>query len=125
MVANETIKQVVRRRVRNVAVDTQVYGCVHSGNDIFFYPNLYMKYLIIVISAFIIEVASTFYITTVADKSIWMLFFAFVGPFLGLPFIGYIVESKTWLERLKMAFASGTGYVLGAMLVYLFSIWNQ
>jgi hypothetical protein len=108
-----------------VVIDNEGNGYFYSGNDLFFYINFCVKYLIIVISAFIIEVASTFYITTVADKSIWMLFFAFVGPFLGLPFVGYIVESKTWLERLKMAFASGTGYVLGAMLVYLFSIWNQ
>ncbi len=115
----------VRGRCRNVVFVIQANNYFYSGNDLLFYSNVYMKYLIIGVSAFVIEVASTFYITTVADKSIWMLFFAFVGPFLGLPFVGYIVESKTWLERLKMAFASGTGYVLGAMLVYLFSIWNQ
>ena len=115
----------VRGRCRNVVFVIQAYDYFYSGNDLLFYSNVYMKYLIIGVSAFVIEVASTFYITTVADKSIWMLFFAFVGPFLGLPFVGYIVESKTWLERLKMAFASGIGYVLGAMVVYLFSIWNQ
>jgi hypothetical protein len=115
----------VRGRTRNVVIDTEGNGCFYSGNDLLFYINFCVKYVIIVISAFIIEVASTFYITTVADKSICMLFFAFVGPFLGLPFVGYIVDSKTWLERLKMAFASGIGYVLGAMLVYLFNIWNQ
>jgi hypothetical protein len=108
-----------------VVIDNEGNGYFYSGNDLLFYINFCLKYLIIVISAFIIEVASTFYITTVADKSIWMLFFAFVGPFLGLPFVGYIVDSKTWLERLKMAFASGIGYVLGSMLVYLFNIWNQ
>jgi hypothetical protein len=108
-----------------VVIVIQANDYFYSGNDLLFYINFRVKYVIIVISAFIIEVASTFYITTVADKSIWMLFFAFVGPFLGLPFVGYIVDSKTWLERLKMAFASGIGYVLGAMLVYLFNIWNQ
>lgn len=77
-----------------------------------------MKFFIIGTSAFVIEVASTFYITTVAERSPLMFLFAFIGPFLGLPFVGYIVESKTWRERLQMACASGTGYLLGSILVY-------
>jgi len=46
-----------------------------------------------------------------------MLFFAFIGPFLGLPFISYLIESENRLERFKMALASAVGYVLGAMIV--------
>jgi uncharacterized membrane protein len=46
-----------------------------------------------------------------------MMFFAFIGPFLGLPFAGYMVESKFWNERIKMAFALALGYALGALLV--------
>jgi hypothetical protein len=49
-----------------------------------------------------------------------MMFFAFISPFLGLPFIGYIVESKTWLERIKMAFSSAFGYLFGSIIVILF-----
>ena len=80
------------------------------------------KYLIISISAFIIETAATMYIATVADRNIMMIFWAAIGPFLGLPFIGYMVESKTWSERLKMATASGIGYGLGSLIVYLYTI---
>jgi hypothetical protein len=79
------------------------------------------KYFVIGISTFIIEIASTFYITSVADKNYsGMLFFAFIGPFLGLPFVGYMVESKTWNERFKMALISGLGYLLGAIVVITF-----
>jgi len=80
------------------------------------------KYLIIATSAFILETASTMYIATVANRDIAMIFWAFIGPFLALPFIGYMVESKVWSDRLKMAMASGFGYMLGATIVYLYSI---
>jgi hypothetical protein len=79
-----------------------------------------MRYFIIFISTLIIEICSTFYIRNVAESnSIGMMFFAFIGPFLGLPFVGYMVDSKTWSERWKMAFASAFGYTSGAMVVIL------
>jgi hypothetical protein len=46
-----------------------------------------------------------------------MMFFAFIGPFLSLPFVGYMVDSKNWTERIKMALTSGLGYLLGAIVV--------
>jgi hypothetical protein len=77
-----------------------------------------MKYPILFLSALIIEICSTFYIRFVADaNTVGMLVFAFVGPFLGLPFAGYMVESKLWSERIKMALALATGYVAGALIV--------
>jgi hypothetical protein len=77
-----------------------------------------MKYLIIFLSALIIEICSTFYIRFVADKNtLGMLFFAFISPFIGLPFAGYMVESKQWNERIKMAVALAFGYVTGALIV--------
>lgn len=80
------------------------------------------KYFIIGLAAFILEVASTMYITTVASNNIAMVFWAFIGPFLGLPFVGYMVESKVWSERIVLAFCSGVGYSIGAMLVYIYNI---
>ena len=79
------------------------------------------KYLIIAFAAFILETASTMYIATVANRDIAMIFWAFVGPFLGLPFIGYMIDSTSWLERIKMAVSSGIGYSIGATLVYVYS----
>jgi len=77
-----------------------------------------MRYFIIFISTLIIEICSTFYIRNVAaENSLGMMFFAFIAPFLGLPFVGYMVESKTWSERWKMAFASAFGYTAGAIIV--------
>jgi len=77
-----------------------------------------MKYLIIGISALIIEICSTFYIRFVAEGHVFgMLFFSTIGPFLSLPFVGYIVESKTWPERIRMAFSSAFGYLVGAVIV--------
>jgi hypothetical protein len=80
------------------------------------------KYLIIAFAAFILETASTMYIATVADRSVGMIFWALIGPFLGLPFVGYMVESKTWSERFKMALASSIGYSAGAFLIYINNI---
>lgn len=77
-----------------------------------------MKHAIIFTSALITEICSTFYIRFVADKNTFgMLFFAFIGPFLGLAFAGYMVESKQWNERIKMAFSLAFGYVVGALIV--------
>jgi hypothetical protein len=82
-------------------------------------PN---KYFIIGLAAFVLETASTMYIATVADRSIAMIFWAFIGPFLGLPFVGYMVESKTWPDRFKMALAYSVGFVIGATIIYILNI---
>lgn len=77
-----------------------------------------MKYLLIFFSALIIQVCSTFFIKSVAEeKTIQMLIFAFLLPILGLPFTGYMVESKLWSERIKMAVSVSLGYVLGVLIV--------
>ena len=82
-----------------------------------------MKYLIILIMSLIIEISSTFYITFVSEKNpVGMLFFAFIGPFLGLPFVGYIVDSKNWNQRIWMAFAAAFGYLIGSGIVIIFII---
>jgi hypothetical protein len=78
-----------------------------------------MKFIITAISCFIIEIASTMYISTVTTNSPYMLLWAFVGPFLGLPFIAYVIDEKSWSGRLKIALASGIGYSLGSLLVFL------
>jgi len=79
------------------------------------------KYLIIGLAALVLEIGSTFYISYVSDKNlIGMVIFAFIGPFLGLPFVGYMVESKSWNERLKMALASAVGYAIGSIITYFF-----
>jgi hypothetical protein len=80
-----------------------------------------MKYFIIGLSALIIEICSTFYIRSVAEANLpMMLFFAGISPFLGLPFIGYMVESKSWLERIKQALSLSIGYLIGVLIVIYF-----
>ena len=77
-----------------------------------------IKYCVIAFSCLIIEICSTFYIRSVSEaNATGMLFFAFIGPFLGLPFISYLIESESRLERFKMALASGVGYMVGALIV--------
>jgi hypothetical protein len=77
-----------------------------------------MKYVIIFFSAFIIEIVSTFYIRYASDGNMFgMLLFAFLGPFLSLPFAGYMVDSKLWIERFKMALSVSFGYILGVLIV--------
>lgn len=59
------------------------------------------------------------YISSVSSNSPYMLLWAFVGPFLGLPFIGYIIDEKNWSGRFRIAFASAIGYVIGASVIFL------
>jgi hypothetical protein len=49
-----------------------------------------------------------------------MIFFAGISPFLGLPFIKYIVEATDWTERIQMAFALSIGYITGTLVVIYF-----
>ena len=83
-----------------------------------------MRYFIIFISTLIIEICSTLYIRNVSEGNpLGMMFFAFISPFLGLPFVGYMVDSKTWTERWKMAFASAFGYTAGAIIVIIVTLY--
>jgi hypothetical protein len=79
------------------------------------------KYIVVFLSASVLEIGSTFYISVVSDKDyLGMMFFAFIGPFLSLPFVGFMVESKTWKERLKLALWSGFGYLIGSLITIIF-----
>lgn len=79
------------------------------------------KYIILFIAAVIIEIASTFYISAVSEKHMAaMIFWAFVGPFLGLPFLAYQIEAKTNKQRVYLALCYGLGYAFGALIVNLF-----
>jgi len=76
------------------------------------------KYSIIFFSAFATEIFSTFYITAVSEKNATaMVVFALIRPFLALPFARYMLTSKNWNERIKMAIALSLGYALGSVLV--------
>ena len=79
-----------------------------------------LNFIIIAVASLIIEVASTMYISTVSDKSVFMVLWAAVGPFLGLPFVGFMIDAKTWSGRFKVAIASALGYSIGSLIVYLY-----
>ncbi len=79
------------------------------------------KLLIISLSSLVLEIGSTFYISYVSEKNLFgMALFAFIGPFLSLPFVGYIVQTKTWKERISIAIASAIGYSTGSIISYFF-----
>ena len=77
-----------------------------------------MIYLITFTAALILEFASTMYISSVASNSPRMIAWAFIGPFLGLPFVAYMVDAPTWLDRLWVALASAIGYAAGSAAVW-------
>jgi len=75
------------------------------------------KYAIIMLSALALEVGSTMYISSVSDKELAStMFWAFMGPFIALPFAGYVADEKTWRGRFFLAISSSIGYVLGAFI---------
>jgi hypothetical protein len=79
------------------------------------------KYLLIFISALVLEIGSTMYISSVADKNITRTtFWAFVGPFIALPFAGFVADEKTWRGRALLALSSSLGYTIGALLSMYF-----
>ena len=82
-------------------------------------------YYVVCLSSFVIECASTMYISTVSERSSWMIFYAMIGPFLSLPFVGYIIEAKNWNQRIKLALFSSIGYGLGAILIYLINTYGK
>jgi hypothetical protein len=79
------------------------------------------KYLIIFFSALALEIGSTMYISSVADKEMAStMLWAFLGPFIALPFAGYVADEKTWRGRFYLALSSSIGYTIGAMLSMYF-----
>ena len=77
-----------------------------------------MRYPIIFLSALIIEICSTFYIRFVSDGNApGMILMASIGPFLGLPFLGYMIEATNWNERVLNAVALSFGYIVGTVIV--------
>jgi len=79
------------------------------------------KYLIIFISALLLEIGSTMYINSVADKNIGAtMLWAFLGPFIALPFAAYVADEKTWRGRFYLALSSSIGYTIGAMISMYF-----
>jgi hypothetical protein len=49
-----------------------------------------------------------------------MVFWAFIGPFLSLPFLAYQIEAENNRQRAKLAFCYGLGYAAGAIIVTQF-----
>lgn len=75
------------------------------------------RYPIIFVSALLLEIGSTMYISSVSDKNMAStMLWAFLGPFIALPFAGYIADEKTWGGRVYLALSSSVGYTIGAML---------
>lgn len=79
------------------------------------------KYVLIFLSALVLEIGSTMYISSVSDKNIAStMFWAFVGPFIALPFAGFVADEKTWKGRASLALSSSLGYTIGALLSMYF-----
>ena len=77
----------------------------------------------ILLSAIVLEVCSTFYIRFVAENNVLgMVLFASFSPFLLLIFSGTMVETKNWKERIKLTSALSLGYALGSFLVATFKL---
>ena len=75
------------------------------------------KHIVIIFSALFLEIGSTMYINSVADKEmVSTMFWAFAGSFIALPFAGFVADAKTWIERFYLALSSSIGYTAGALI---------
>jgi len=80
-------------------------------------PRRLRRYAVVFVSAFFLEIGSTMYISSVSDKAVAAtMFWAFVGPFIALPFAGLVADEKTWSGRVRIALSSSIGYVVGAAI---------
>lgn len=83
------------------------------------------RYIIIFLSALALEIGSTMYINSVSDKEIAAtMFWAFLGPFIALPFAGFVADEKTWRGRFFLALSSSVGYTTGALISMYFILLN-
>lgn len=81
------------------------------------------RYLIVFMSSLLLEICSTYYIRSVAEQQITkMIFFAMIGPWIVLPFSVFLIESKTWFERIKYTLWLSIGYGTGTTIVILTGI---
>ena len=79
------------------------------------------RYTIIFLSALLLEIGSTMYISSVADKDMHSTaLWAFLGPFIALPFAGFVADEKTWKGRFYLVLSSSLGYVIGAFISMYF-----
>jgi len=78
------------------------------------------RLIVVFCAALILEAASTAYVSTVADHHPTMVALAALGPWLNLPFYGYMVTSGTTKERIRITLAQSLGYALGSFSIYLF-----
>jgi len=65
------------------------------------------------------------YISSVANEDLsTTALWAFLGPFIALPFAGFVADEKTWKGRFYLALSSSLGYTLGS-LISMYFILNK
>jgi hypothetical protein len=83
------------------------------------------KHSLIFLTALVLEIGSTMYISSVSDKQMTStMFWAFLGPFIALPFAGFVADEKTWVGRFFLALSSSIGYTVGALISMYFILLN-
>jgi hypothetical protein len=72
---------------------------------------------VVFVSALVLEIGSTLYINSVADKEFeQMLVWSFLCPFIALPFSGFVADEIKWGGRILLAMFSALGYSTGAYI---------
>ena len=79
------------------------------------------RHIIIFFSALFLEIGSTMYINSVADKAMISTMYCLSQETnIALPFAGFVADAKTWLERFYLALSSSIGYTVGALISMYF-----
>lgn len=76
-----------------------------------------MRFFVVFTAALVLEIGSTFYINSVANLDLdRMILWSFLGPFIALPFSGFIADERRWSVRIHLALFSSLGYATGAYI---------
>jgi hypothetical protein len=76
--------------------------------------------IVLMLASLLLEICSTLYIRAVAAEDVLAsAVLAFIGPFVSLPFLGYMIEAKTWKHRILLTTIYAVGYTAGSLISFL------
>jgi hypothetical protein len=77
------------------------------------------RLIAVFITAALLEISSTMYISSVSARSITMIAWAGIGPWFDFPFTSSMIEATDLKQRFLITLSLAAGYVTGSAIIYL------